>query len=157
MENLKLNEWYKAEGTDVIFYAKKYKEGILYAYGIHFMGYWHEGLYYIKENHSIIKATKKDVKDLLISERYKRYSVGDKVKYLDTGKGVIRGRSFIFEDSICYATDHPEKQDILFKEGKWAEVIEVIYLPKKQAENMITDFKNDGKEYKIMNSIMDHR
>lgn len=157
MENLKLNEWYKLEGTSVIFYAKKYEEGILHAFGIHFMGYWHEGLYYIKENHSIIKATKKDVKDLLISERYKRYSVGDKVKYLDTGIGKIEGRSFVYDDSVIYATDHPKKQDIIFKDGKWANVITTVYLPKKQAEDIITEIKNDGNEYKIMNSIMDYR
>lgn len=157
MEDLKLNEWYKVEGTNVIFYAKKYEEGILHAFGISFMGYWYEGLYDVKENNSIIKATKNDVKDLLISERYKRYSVGDKVKYLDTGVGKIEGRSVIYDDYVIYATDHPEKKDILFKYGKWAEVIKTVYLPKKQAEEMITEIKNDGNEYKIMNSIMDYR
>lgn len=158
MKNYKLKQWYKIDGTNVIFYAnKKNEEGQLFGYGISFSGDWYEGVYGNLKDGIIAVASDREVKDALVSERHKRYSIGDKVNYLDTGKGKIWGRSFIYDDCVIYSSDHPNNQDILFKDGEWAEVIKITYLTKKQAEDRINELENNGKEYKIMNSIMDYR
>lgn len=157
MKKYKLKQWYKIDGTNVIFYAKQEIKNDLWGYGITFSGEWFEGNFGSLKHGLITIATEKEVKEVLIQERYKRYSVGDRVKYLDTGIGKIDGRSFIYDDCVIYSSNHPNNHDIIYKDGKWAEVIKTMYLTKKQAEDMITSIKNDGNEYKIMNSIMNHR
>ena len=125
-----------------MYYNFKSKEG----YGINTCGEWRsiwKNNGYIERN-NLIKATDQEVEEALIKEAKRRYKVGDciipfNLQHIskDTLNVNIHKNNFY---SICYISGISiwvgcgKYNGLIFRDGKWAEIIEAITIEQAEKE-----------------------
>lgn len=113
-----------------------YYENDILRYGLNTSGDWFESKSNANYNEceSNRVATEQEVKTSLINEAKKRGFVKSaSFNSLDGNTCNLLGTDFIFNRNILYASD--DIKDILFDNGKWAEIIETI--TKEEAEKLL--------------------
>lgn len=132
---LEFGKWYKYNDSNIIFnfrgkYSTANNSG---AYGFGNNGNWYENLG-VDSNSEFTELTKEEVSKALIIEAKKRGYKNGNYKCLSNSKTYnISCDLFGFEDNTLY--HGIDLRNIVFSNGKWAEIIETI--TKEEAEKLL--------------------
>jgi hypothetical protein len=131
---LEVGKWYKYNDSNIIFnfqgkYSTAYKSG---AYGFANDGNWYENLG-VDSNSEFMEPYNEEVMSILIKEAKKRGYKNGNYKCLSEVKTHDVQDFFTYENNVIY--QGIGLRNIVYIEGKWADVIETI--SKEEAERIL--------------------
>ena len=136
-DRLEIGKWYKQGSKCVIYITKKMEDEDWYeSYGLNIFGDWMTMNGQFIDDGMLMPATNQEVEKALIKEAKKRYKVPCKVKYLDgSSNDSLVGYNLDFVNGkLCSTLVNGKNSDVLFQDGKWAEIIEEPKYPEKVQE-----------------------
>jgi len=134
-KNLKPNNWYKHKiHSGLVYYSEIIEEKYITGYGFtSYLEYWDKVNYY---KNQLVPASKKEVFDALKNEAIKRgYQKGRECLFgLSEEKRKLETNDFYLRDYRLCINDNNNCGDVIFQDGKWAELAELPTLTKIEAE-----------------------
>lgn len=130
---LEVGKWYKL-GTGGVFNYQIELGGYFIGYGLSKYGDWFDDFC---ENISVnvVPANHKELETALIAEAKKRGYADGNYKCLSGGSTVKHNDNYIFENGNLYSGWEHHFRNVIFKNGKWAEIIPTM--TKEEAEEKL--------------------
>lgn len=152
---LEVGKWYKLKDSNFLKFLVKHNSlNDNDGYGFSRKGFWSDGNFGLN---NVELATSQEVENALKNEIWKRFKVGNKVKFINGTKSKIKGKilTFDIENNIVLLGDSNNRFEI-FNNGVWAEIIpkEETYI--KIPLRYIQDTKDDKELACLVRNIAEN-